>query len=335
MKPVDPKNIFLTAAYALALVLIFLLFQPYITFMFLGGIIVMFLYPLNLRLQRRIPNKLVSSLLMTLFAFIILFIPLVLLGTALVDDARNIYEEVINLDLDEASESISELAGFEVDLNDFLFPLAIDFRSYLTESIPNILGFATEFFIKFFLLLFVIYYGFKEGNYLVKSFMSALPFSRTQSRALVEKTKNVLWGVLYGNFLIALLQGLFGGLGFWLFGINNPVFWGFVMGILSFVPVVGTPLVWIPIAIYAFFQGNLFLAVGLTVYNLGVVMNIDNFLKPKLIGTHTGMHPLIVLVGILGGITLFGVIGFILGPVVLALSILIIEFFNSEVMKIR
>ncbi len=334
MKLSDPKNIFLSMAYLLAVIIIFLLFRPYITFMFLGIIIVMFLYPVNTWMQKKIPNKVVSSLLMTFLAFVVVFIPVVLLAASLVDDARNIYNEVIDLDLDETSKTLSEFLGFDIDLNDILFPLAIDFRSYISESIPDILGFATEFFIKFFLLLFVIYYGFKEGNLLLKSFIGSLPFSRSQSKLLIEKTKQVIWGVLYGNFLIAILQGLFGGIGFWIFGISNPVFWGFVMGVLSFVPVVGTPLVWIPVAIYSFFQGNIYLALGLTLYNILIVMNIDNFLKPKLIGSRTGMHPIIVLIGILGGITLFGVVGFILGPIVLALSILIIGFFNSEVMDI-
>ncbi len=329
----DPRNIFLTIAYFIAIVLVFLIFQPYISFMILGVIVVMFLYPLNKRVKRWIENDVISALSMTAFSFLLVFLPLFFLVLALVDDARNIYNQIVELNLEDVSERMSELLGFELELGDIVTPLIIDFRSYIAESIPNILGFATEFFIKIFVMLFVIYYGFKEGKNLVENVMDSMPFTKKQRQLLLKRIKDVVAAVLYGNFLIAILQGLAGGLGFWVLGLPNPVFWGFIMGILSFVPVVGPPLVWGIAGVWLIYEGSVFAGISLLVYGTVVIMNIDNILRPKLIGGRADMHPLVVLVGILGGITLFGVIGFILGPIVLALAILLIEFFNTEVIN--
>ncbi|MFT4311463.1 MAG: AI-2E family transporter [Candidatus Woesearchaeota archaeon] len=324
------SNLFLILAYLAAIVFVFLLFSPYITFMILGLILVLFLYPINKRLLKKMKNKVLTSLTMTTLTLIIILLPLAILGTYITNDARQIYNEVITLDLEHMSERITELTGAEVNLEELIFPALIDFRSYLTQAIPSILGFVTELFIKTFLMLFVLYYGFKEGDKIKSSLLKMIPLSQKHKQELVEKTKNVIFAVLYGQFLIALLQGIAGGIAFWIFGIPNPVFWGFIMGVLSFIPLLGPPIVWLPAGLYQIYIGEIVSGVGLILVGVLIIMNIDNFLKPKLIGGKSGMHPIVVLVGILGGISLFGFIGFVIGPILLAISLLIIKFFNED-----
>lgn len=330
---IDPRNIFLGLAYLLAIGLMFLIFQPYIPFMIMGMVIVMFLHPINLWLRNNISNRVVTSLLMTIMAFCLIFLPLVFLGFTLGDQAQNVYEFAANLDTGAISESVSETIGFEFDLDDYVFPLAIDARSYFNAQVPNLLGFASELFIKLFLMFFVIYYAFKEGDKLLKALLKSLPFNKDQNRQLIKRTREVVFGVLYGQFLLAIIQGFLGAIGFWVFGLSNIVFWGFIMAVLSFIPVVGPFVVLIPATLYLMATGSVISGLLFLAYSVVIVMNADNVLRSKLIGTRSNMHPLIVLVGVLGGISLFGVIGFILGPIVLALAILIIEFFNTEVLK--
>lgn len=329
----DPRNIFLSLAYLLAIGLMFFIFQPYIPFLIMGIIIVMFLHPVNLWIRKKIKNRMVTSLIMTLIAFCVIFVPLVFLGFTLTDQAQNVYEFIATTDTEEFSETISETLGFEVDIDDYLFPFAIDFRSYVSSQVPNILGFASEIFIKIFLMFFVIYYAFKEGDKLLRSLLKSLPFNKSQNKQLISRTREVVFGVLYGQFLIALIQGILGAFGFWLFGLPNIVFWGFIMAVLSFIPVVGPFVVLLPATIYLMATGSVISGLLFLGYATFVVMNADNVLRSKLIGTKSNMHPLIVLLGILGGISLFGIIGFILGPIALALAVLIIEFFNTEVLQ--
>ena len=299
--------------------------------MILGLILVMFFYPVNKWLSSKIQNKIVTSLLMTALTIILIIVPVGLLITSIGDDAREVYFLVANLDVDVASESIYNVTGLNVDIAELTDPLIMDLSVYLRDNIPNVLSFATDLFIKLFLLLFVIYYGFKEGDKIVKSLLDLLPFTDEQKDELVKKTKQVVGGVLYGQFLVALIQGILGGIAFWILGLSNPVFWGVVMGVLSFIPLLGTPIVWGPTAAYLIYIENYFAGIGLLLFGILVIMNVDNFLKPYLIGGRSGLHPLIVLIGILGGISLMGVIGFIVGPIILALSLIVIRFFNEEV----
>jgi predicted PurR-regulated permease PerM len=179
-------------------------------------------------------------------------------------------------------------------------------------------------------MFFLIYYAFKEGDSLLTSFMNILQYQKTKDQILDEANK-VLYGVMHGQFLVALIQGGLGGLGFWIFGFPNPIFWGFIMVILAFIPMLGTPLVWLPASLIQLSQGNQFGAIGMLLFGGIVVLNIDNVLKPMIIGKRTGLHPMLVLLGIFGGIQFFGIIGMIIGPVIVALCILIIKFFNQDV----
>ena len=267
---------------------------------------------------------------MTTLTLLIIILPLTILGSYITNDATEIYNNFATLDLDLLSDRINEVTGVEIDLDEYIYPALIDFRSYLTQSIPSILGFVTELFIKLFLMLFVLYYGFKEGEKIKKSVLKMIPLSAKHKTELVEKTKDVIFAVLYGQFLIAVLQGIAGGITFWIFGLENPVFWGFIMGVLSFIPLLGPPIVWLPAGLYQIYLGQIFNGVGIILVGVIIIMNIDNFLKPKLIGGRSGMHPIVVLVGIMGGISLFGFIGFVIGPILLAISLLIIKFFNED-----
>ena len=322
-------NPVLILAYLTALVLTFLIFRPFIAFIILGTILVMFLYPLNKRLQTYVPNKTVSSLLMTLLTLVIIVIPITFIVATVTDEARTVYDQITDLELEELNQLVTDYTGLEVDVEEQVIPILRDVRDYLTGSIRSIIGYASELLVKLFVMLFVLYYGFKEGDKIVKKVMDLLPFSKKHKQELFDNVKSVIWGVLYGQLLVAILQGLAGGLAFWILGLKNPMFWGLVMGILSFIPLLGPPLVWVPVALFNLYQANIFVGVGLIIFGI-LIMNIDNVLKPKIIGSRVGLHPLIVLIGILGGIALFGVIGFIIGPIILSLSLIIIRFFNEE-----
>lgn len=322
---------FLILLYSLSLIVLFLMFSPFLTPLILGGIIIMFLYPVNMWVKKRIKNSVVSSLLMTFFVLVVIVIPSFFLVTALAEEASVAYTTLLRSDLDEMSASLSEFLGIEIDLGEQLIPVTRSVRDYITGSIFHLLSSAAELLAKLFLMFFLIYYGFKEGDVLLKKFMALLPMTKKHKEGLKEETARVLHGVLYGQILIAIIQGIVGGIGFWIFGVPNPVFWGFVMGVLAFVPLLGPFMVWLPASLALFFAGDTFNAIGLFFYGLLLTSNLDNILRPKLIGSKARMHPLLVLIGIFGGIALFGFVGMLIGPVVLAITILIVKFFNKDV----
>lgn len=325
------SNYFFIALYIVSILMIFLLFRPYFSFLALGGIIAIFLFPVNLHLRKYIKNKVTSSLIMTLIVLLLIVIPAAYMGYHITKEATSTYQSMMTTDYSKLSSTISRILGVQVNVADFFLPISNFFFSYISKSIPSLIGTITDFTVKLFLMFFLIYYAFKEGDTLLASFMNILPISKSHKDQILDESNRVLYGVMHGQFLVALIQGGLGGLGFWIFGFPSPIFWGFIMVILAFIPFLGTPLVWLPASLLQLSQGNNFGAIGMLLFGGIIVLNIDNVLKPMIIGQRTGLHPMLVLLGIFGGIQFFGIIGMIIGPVIVALCILIIKFFNQDV----
>ncbi|MGV8161756.1 MAG: AI-2E family transporter [Candidatus Nanoarchaeia archaeon] len=324
-------NYIFIALYIIAIVLLFLMFRPYFSYLILGAIIALFLFPVNMFLRRFIKNKIAASIIMTIAVLMFIFIPSAYLGYTITKEATNAYTLMINTDYTLLSAQISSILGFDVNLGDFVGPLSNFIVEYMSGALPKLLSSISDFAIKMFLMFFLIYYTFKEGDVIMNGFMNILPITKNHKDQLLDEAHRVLYGVLHGQLLVALIQGILGGLGFWIFGFPNPVFWGFIMAILAFIPMLGTPLVWLPASLLQLTLGNKFGAIGMLLFGAIIVMNIDNVLKPRIIGKKTGLHPMLVLLGIFGGLQLFGFIGMIIGPVIVAICILIIKFFNQDV----
>ncbi len=326
----NKANYFFFVLYVVALVLLFFLFNPYFTFLILGGIIVIFLYPINMWLRKKIANKVVTSWIMIVVSLIILLLPTLYLTLELSSQAKSTYVNLALKDWGVVSSEISDYLGIKIDLKELIIPLSINIKSYFTGAIPAIIGSITDLLIKLFLMFFLMYYGFKEGDKIVLALMSILPISLAHKEEMKGEFRRVLYGVMYGQLLVSLIQGFLGGLGFWMFGIPNPILWGFVMFIFAFIPFLGTPMVFVPASLLQMASGDYFGGIGVLIFGGIVVMNIDNLIKPKIIGDKSGMHPLLVVLGIFGGLHLFGIIGMFIGPIVVALCVLVIKFYNRE-----
>jgi len=154
---------------------------------------------------------------------------------------------------------------------------------------------------------------------------------------LIKRLKEIIHGVVYGYIIVALIQGILGGLGFFIFGINSPIFWGMVMSIFALIPFIGTGVIWLPASLLLIFDGIfqnsnnlLFKGIGLLIYSFIFVSSLDNFLRPKLMSDKAKVHPLILFLGVLGGIFFFGPIGVIAGPLILSLTSVFIDAYLSK-----
>jgi predicted PurR-regulated permease PerM len=157
-----------------------------------------------------------------------------------------------------------------------------------------------------------------------------LPLTRERKEKMAFEIKSAAHAAIYGQISIALLQGALGGLGFFIVGIGNPVFWGFIMTIMAFIPVTGTGIVWFPAAIMQLINGNILGGIFLLAYGFIVVSGIDNLIRPKIIAGKAKIHPVIALLGVLGGLKLFGFFGIIIGPLIAAIFIAMAGFFVKE-----
>ena len=188
---------------------------------------------------------------------------------------------------------------------------------------------ATALFVfNLFVLLYSMYFFLTGGPTLLRSVLSVVPLSDLDKARMLEKFVSVTRATLKGTVLISTTQGVLNGLAFWAVGIDGAIFWGTVMTVLSIIPGIGGALVWVPAAIVLAVTGELVRAVGLTAFCGLVVGTVDNVMRPRLVGRDTEMHDLMIFFSTLGGLRLFGVTGFILGPVLAALFVTAWDVFS-------
>ncbi|MBM3804230.1 MAG: AI-2E family transporter [Acidimicrobiia bacterium] len=318
----------------------FFLVYPFLQYLAFALLLTYMLHPLSKRLQARIRSRSAVALLMILLILIAVVLPIVYVTTKLVRETRSTVtllaespERYVYLERVEAL--IQRVTGEPADLHVYKNRLVTQIRSFLVKAAPDFLESISEWLLGFFLMLFVMFYSLQAGRGSFERVRALIPLAPNLKDKLIDEIKSVTWAVVYGQVVTALVQGTLGGLGFLIFGVPNAVLWGFVMILLSFLPLIGTPIIWAPAGIFLILSGATARGIGLLLWGGVLVMNVDNFLKPRLISGQSNVHPVVVLLGVLGGLKLFGFIGLVAGPLTLALLIALIRFYEEEYLGIR
>ena len=181
-----------------------------------------------------------------------------------------------------------------------------------------------------------MFFFFRDVHIIVDKIEKLLPLKKAHQKYIFEKFNEVMFAVIYGSIVVAIIQGALGGLGFFIFEVPSPILWGIIMMFFSLIPFVGSSIIWFPAAILLIFNGyiqldNVIIIKGvlLILWGMFIVGLIDNLLKPKIIGTKARIHPVLVLIGVLGGLKIFGIIGIIIGPIILALLTTFIKIYEE------
>jgi predicted PurR-regulated permease PerM len=199
--------------------------------------------------------------------------------------------------------------------------------TFIFNQTTTLLKGFSSFVAGFFFTLLALYYFFKDGSRLFARLKEIVPLPSKQRDLLIQRFKDMIYATIYGGLLIAMIQGLLGGLSFWVLGLPWPIFWGTAMALLSFIPIGGTALIWVPAAIILLIEGAVLK--GLLLLGLGVfvISMVDNLLRPFFISTRTNIHPLLLFFAVLGGVQAFRLIGFVAGPLVATLFLTLIEIY--------
>ncbi|MDF2154988.1 AI-2E family transporter [Vibrio sp. CAU 1672] len=325
----------------------YLLVEPYINSIIMAFIISLLMFPVHNWFERRLPqHPNLASLLSCVVLTFIIVIPLLFVFGAIVQQgsvfSQNTYHWVTNGGIQTLFEHPWVINGLAF-INDYLpfdkvEPQAIaekigqfatSFGSNLVAISAKILGDATNFLMAFFLMLFVLFFLLRDHDKIIAAIRHILPLSRSQEDKILEEIEQVSKSAVMGSFLTAVAQGFAGGIGMWLAGFPG-LFWGTMMGFASFIPVVGTALIWIPAAAYLFLTGDTTWAIFLTAWSVIVVGSIDNLLRPLLMQGSAGMNTLMIFFSLLGGLHLFGLIGLIYGPLIFAITIVLFNIYEEE-----
>ena len=327
------------AATAIALYLCWLMLRPFMGVLAWAVVLVIVFYPVHKRIASRFGRRSWSALLSCLLVVLIVVLPLTLLTAAVVQEFSKVapnlpsnFSQLFSQQpaiLGRVTEWVQSRFGIDMlGFQDFFIQQLQNLSQRLLGASFSLVGNIVTTIIKAFFVIFTMYYLFRDADKIVNKLPDALPLSRERSDAIISRTQQVVSASVYGVVTIAGLQGLLGGLAFWILGIPSPILWAVLMAFVCMIPVAGSFLVWLPLSIYLMLTGHWTKALLLIIWGALVISTIDNFLRPKLVGNQTRLHELFIFFSVLGGISVFGLLGIVLGPVVLAITLGLLETFS-------
>ncbi len=336
---------FLLAVLGIAFVLTFFIFQPFLGPLVLGTIFAVVLHPLYLRIRDLFKGRETLAALATVFlTIVVILIPTSVLGVQLLKEAQQLYESVsaqgsrvtLGSMLDGFGPVVEKyVPGAQARIQEF--SSSID--SYASSALTWLIGHIGVAFsslaaltLDLFLFFITLYYLLRDGQRLKETLVQISPLADTDDETIFSRLALAVNSVVKGKLAISLIQGIMTGIGFALFGVPNAVLWGLVAAIASIVPPVGTALVLAPGVAYLAVTGHMGAALGLAIWGAVAVGLVDNLLGPKLMGAGMQLHPLLVLLSVLGGIVYFGPVGVFLGPLTVSLLLVLLSIYR-DVMK--
>jgi predicted PurR-regulated permease PerM len=327
----------------------FLILKPYLITLFIAIILAYLFYPLYLKTDKIIKKEKISALLISIIIIMSIVLSLFILIPLITKETISIYNTFRysfsdNVSFCDVEESLSCKT-----YNSIISFLSKDeFRNIITTIIQNSSRFIinisssvifgiTNAILHIFIAIFVMYYFFYEGKKLFNYIKELLPISNERIEEMRNQFENMINGIIKGQIIISILQGFIASIAYFFVGINTFVLLGILTAIASILPVLGTAIIWVPASLYLILKGfiigsNIMIYKGIALFIFGmlVISSIDNLLRPFLMRGKSKIHPIIILIGVLGGITVFGFFGFILGPIILSFSIIFFELYMRD-----
>ncbi len=313
--------------------------QPFAFVLITALITAIVVSPLERHLNRFLLHKHLSAGIMTAGIFMLVFIPLILLVTVMIGQARDLLSQPFaNQGWVEGTHTVLDPLLFFLPENIQAFVLNYDLgqlqnniAQWIFQNLGSVFASTTEGILNTFLYFLSLYYLLVDRDLLVKKLISLSPLRDSLDLDLIHRLITTVRSVVFGVLLIGILQGVLAGIGMTIFGVPGALIWGSVTVIASLVPFVGTALVLTPAIIYLFFTGSQTAALGLLIWSVVCVGLADNFVGPFLMKGTTNMNALLILLSILGGLQTFGPIGIIVGPTILAGFLALMELYSSGV----
>jgi predicted PurR-regulated permease PerM len=347
--PRSPRVVFFTLVALLLVVLwlVLLVFQPFFITLGLATALTLLLKPMHLRLTSWLHGRdWAAALLIVLGLTLVILIPVLAILAAIASQALSFYQWVTphlnTLELEQLwSESLPSQLESLKQLPDFAQGRLADFVSAALSRLAGaansliqgaVTGLSAAAF-ELILMLIMLYFFLRDGPQFRAQIRRVSPLSKAQADEVLNQAAGTMRGALAALLLVPIIQGVLATIGYWVLGVPNALLWGGITTLIAFVPLIGTPLVWVPICIYLAFQGQIWQCVVLAVYCAVVVSSIDNVLRPWIMKGSTNIHPLWSFLAILGGLISFGALGLLVGPLIVSLGVSALRIYEMDILR--
>ncbi len=334
---------FLLAILLGAALLTFVVFQPFLAPLALAGVFAVVLYPTFRHILSYMPKyRAPAAVLTVIFGVIVILMPLFLLGFLIFAQATALYamlsseggrayvENTVQSIIAFVAQYVPQVAAMQDTIISDLQTYATTALSFVVSNLGAVVSSITGLLLALFIFFIALYYLLKDGAAFKRFIVALSPLADNDDEAVFKRLEQSVNSVIKGNLSVALAQAVVSGIGFTVFGLPNPVLWAVVLFFSAMVPGVGTALVLVPAILFLFLTGSTMAGVGLLVWGMLAVGLIDNFLGPKLIGRGIRLHPLLILLSVLGGLAYFGPIGLFLGPLTVSLLFALLSIYTES-----
>ena len=336
MEEVYVKKI-LTVTILLALAaLAFFLLKPILLSIILGIFLAFIFMPLYNKLQKLIKLKGLSAIIICVLLLGLVLLPFYFLIPIFVDQAVGIYSSSQQIDFTTIVKnifpSVISTDKFSEELGSMFYTLVTRITNSIIAYLSQLILNAPKMLLQWVIILFTFYFVLINKKEFFVYVQSLLPFSKEIEKKIINQTKMVTSSVIYGQVIIGIIQGIIAGIGLMIFKVPNALLLTVVMCIAGILPIIGTVIIWVPIAIFLLIDGNAGAALGVVIFGF-ISSIVDNFLRPIIVSRRAKIHPAILLAGMVGGLYAFGVLGFILGPLILAYLLILLEVYQGKKIK--
>ena len=315
------------------IVLSFFLVRPILLAIIMGLILAFIFSPVYDWIYKYSKSKNLSSFIICISLLVVIFLPLWFLTPVVVDQSIKIYMASQQMDFVTPLKNFFPELFVSEQFSSEMGSAIYSFVTRITNSLMNsfsqlILNFA-KIFLQLLVVFFVLFFVLRDKEELVEYIKSLLPFSKEVEKKLFKSSKDITVSVLYGQVIIGIFQGIIAGIGFFIFKVPNALLLTFFAALAGIFPIIGTALIWVPVAIYLLIAGNSFAALGVMVFGICSSL-IENLVKPIFISKRTNMNTSLILIGMIGGLLLFGILGIILGPLIIAYLLIVLELYRDK-----
>lgn len=320
LKKEEIKKYFLLGCLLLLIWIIILILKPFANVLLSSFIIAYLFYPIFKVVNKYIKNKTASSILVTALSTSIIILPLSFILNALVKESIALYKSGAFVNLQELIESYLSPFITGAEINKYITDTLNKGINYLVKEATEIIISIPSRILDLAIIIFLTFYLFKEGPKLYEKIKDNLPFKEK----IIDQISNEIFAIVYGLLLVAIIETVIASIGFALLNVSSPVLLGFLIGVFAFIPYVGPGAVWVPLSLFYLITKNPWTAIGIFILG-GCLSLAEAFLKPKIISDKSNIHPVIVLLGVLGGLKVLGFIGLIAGPLLLSLAFTLLK----------
>lgn len=327
------KRVMTSVLLILLIVLSFFLVQPILMSIISGFLLAFVFSPVYDWIYKKTLSRNLSASLVSIFLILLIIIPFWFLMPIILNQSIGIYQAIQGFDfvtpLKTIFPTLFSSEGISKELVSALYSFTTNAANYISNAFGQLLLNLPELSLQFIVMAFTFFYVLRDKEELLIYIRSLLPFSKEIENKIFEYSGGITFSVLYGQIIVGILQGISVGLGLYLFNVPNGLFLTLAAVVFGILPIIGTTIVWLPVAIYVLIGQGTLPAIGITIF--GLISNLlGDFLRPVIVARRTQINSALMLIGMMGGIFLFGILGTILGPLIIGYLLILLEVYRNK-----